>query len=57
MENSNIQPLTLTLESHGKKVSITLPNSDVNIDEMIDVVKGVLIASGWNKDLIDEVIP
>lgn len=56
MENSNIEPLTLTLKSHGREVSITLPNSDVNIDEMIDVVKGVLIAAGWSKDLIDEVI-
>ena len=50
------QPTILSLEAHGKKVTIQAPTSDIHIDEMIDMIKGVLYASGWGKETIDKYI-
>ena len=49
-------PTILSLESHGKKVTIQAPTSDIHIDEMIEMIKGVLYASGWGKETIDKYI-
>lgn len=56
MEAFKQHPLRLTLESHGKKVTIESPSSDISFDEMIEIIKGVLYASGWAKETIDEYI-
>lgn len=49
-------PTILSLEAHGKKVTIKAPTSDIHIDEMIEMIKGVLYASGWGKETIDKYI-
>lgn len=50
------QPTILSLEAHSKKVTIQAPTSDIHIDEMIDMIKCLLYASGWGKELIDKYI-
>lgn len=50
------QPTILSLEAHGKKVTIQSPTSDIHIDEMIDMIKCLLYAGGWGKETIDKYI-
>ena len=56
MEALKQHPIRLTLESHGKKVTIECDSSEIGFDEMIEMIKGVLYASGWGKELIDKYI-
>jgi len=50
------QPLILSLESHGKKVTIQSQTSDIHIEEMIDMIKCLLYAGGWGKETVDKYI-
>ena len=56
MEALKQHPIRLTLESHGKKVTIECDSSEIGFDEMIEMIKGVLYASGWAKETIDKYI-
>jgi len=56
MEAFKQHPIRLTLESHGKKVTVEEPSSDIGFDEMIEMIKCVLYASGWSKETIDKYI-
>ena len=56
MEALKKHPIRLTLESHGNKVTIERPQSDIDIHEMIEMIKVVLYASGWDKELVDNYI-
>jgi len=44
------KPFRLTLEAHGDKVIVEKPRSDLDVYEMEDVIKYVLLASGWSVD-------
>jgi hypothetical protein len=49
------QPTILTLTQHGKTITISMETSDVDIHDMVDMVKGVLLASGWTEETLKEV--
>ncbi len=49
------KPTILTIESHGKKFSAELP-WDTNIYDLMGAMKGLLVASGWPIELINELI-
>lgn len=48
-------PTILTIETHGKKFSAELP-WDTNIYDLMGAMKGLLVASGWPIELINELI-
>jgi len=44
----------LTYESHGKRVCIEYPHSDLDINEFMEMVRGVAIASGYHPHTVSE---
>ena len=44
----------ITIESYSKETSTTIPNSDVTIDEVVELFEGVLLAHGWHQETIDK---
>jgi hypothetical protein len=49
------KPTILTIESHSKKFSAELP-WDTSIYDLMGAMKGLLVASGWPIELINELI-
>lgn len=45
-------PTILTLEQWGKKYSIQLPNSDLDMQEMHEIWKSVVLAAGFAEKTI-----
>jgi len=50
------QPTKITGEQWGRKVTIELPNSDTDVNELLDIFKGITIGlgyseSGWNSGI------
>ena len=43
----------ITLEAHGDKASIEKPRSDLDVHEMEDAIKYILLASGWSVKTVD----
>ena len=57
MYNSNgPQPTKVTGEQWGRKVSIELPHSDTDLNELIDVFKGIAMGLGYAESSWDECI-
>lgn len=48
------QPTKLSLLNHGITVSVEFETSDVNLTEMFNAFKALLIGATWNADQIDE---
>ena len=44
----------LSYESHGGKVSIERPSSDLVFDEFIEMVRSLALAAGYAPDTINE---
>ena len=44
------KPFKITIEAHGDRASVEKPRSDLDVHEMEDVIKYVLLASGWGVD-------
>ena len=44
------KPFKITIEAHGDRASVEKPRSDLDIHDMEDAVKYVLLASGWSVD-------
>lgn len=44
----------LSYESHGNKVTVERPNSDITFSEFMEMVESVALAAGWSKGTIDE---
>ena len=49
------QPTILTLTQHGRTITISMETSDVDINDMVDMMKGVLLAAGWSEETLKEV--
>lgn len=48
--------MKLELTTYKKKISFETENDDVSIDEYYDAFKGLLVASGWSEQTINEFI-
>jgi hypothetical protein len=48
--------MKLTLESYRKKYSVETEGDDLDINEYIDIMTGLLIQAGFHRDTIKEVI-
>ena len=51
----NIEPMTITITSHGKKVTAELPG-DSDMNEVAKTIKGLLVANDWGIELVNEYI-
>ncbi len=49
------QPTILTLTQYGKTITISMETSDIDIHEMVDMIRGVLLAAGWTEETLNEV--
>ena len=38
------------MSTWGSDVSITLPNSDLDVEEVFNAFKGLFLASGWSEE-------
>ena len=48
--------MKLELTTYGKKISFETEHDDVLIDDYFDAFKGLLVASGWSEQTINEFI-
>jgi len=48
--------MKLTLETYGKKYTIETQHEDVSLEEYFDFFKGILVASSWSEDSVQEYI-
>jgi len=51
----NIEPMTITITSYGKKVTAEIPG-DSDMNEVAKTIKGLLVANDWGIELINEYI-
>jgi hypothetical protein len=49
----NTEPTIVTITSHGRKFTAELP-WDVSMPDLADAIKGLLKASGWPDELVNE---
>ena len=56
MHNNGPQPTKITGEQWGRKVSIELPYSDTDLNELIDVFKGIAMGLGYSETSWNECI-
>jgi hypothetical protein len=47
--------MKITLETHGKKIHVETPGDDVDITEMISILKGLLVQAEFHPYTVDEV--
>ncbi len=52
----NPQPTILSLTQHGKTITISCETSDININDMAEMIENMLYAAGWGKETIESVI-
>jgi hypothetical protein len=52
----NPQPTILSLTQYGKTITISCETSDVNINDMAEMIENMLYAAGWGKETIESVI-
>jgi len=52
----NPQPTILSLTQHGRTITISCETSDVNINDMAEMIEGILLAAGWGKEIIESVL-
>lgn len=50
------QPTKITGEQWGRKVSIELPYSDTDLNELMDIFKGIAMGLGYSETSWDECI-
>ena len=48
--------MKLELTTYGKKISFETEHDDVLIDDYFDAFKGLLVASGWSEQTINDYI-
>jgi hypothetical protein len=51
----NTEPTIVTISSHGIKFTAELPY-DVSMPDLANAIKGLLKASGWPDELVNEYI-
>ena len=51
----NTEPTIVTISSHGRKFTAELP-WDVSMPELADAIKGLVKASGYPDELVNEYI-
>lgn len=51
----NPQPTILSLTQHGKTITISCETSDVNINDMTEMIESMLYAAGWHHDTIKSI--
>lgn len=49
IDNIEPQPTKVTGEQWGRKVSIELPHSDTDINELMDLFKGIAMGLGYDE--------
>ena len=49
-------PTIISISQHGIKYTVELP-WDANVSDVVEAYKGLLLAVGYNSDMIDEYIP
>ena len=48
--------MKLTIETQFETKTIEFKNSDVSLEQLFDAFKGLLVASGWSEQTINEFI-
>ena len=48
--------MKLTIETKFETKTIEFKNSDVSLEQLFDAFKGLLVASGWSEQTINEFI-
>jgi hypothetical protein len=51
----NTEPTIISIVSHGRKFTAELP-WDVSMPELADAIRGLLKASGWSDEVVNEYI-
>lgn len=51
----NTEPTIVTIQSHGRKFTAELP-WDVSMPDLADAIKGLLKASGYTDELVNDYI-
>jgi hypothetical protein len=48
--------MKLTLETYGKKYTIETQHEDLSLEEYFDFFKGLLLASSWMEDSVNDYV-
>lgn len=49
------QPFRITIEHYDMKVSIEKDHSDIDAEELADMLYNVSLAAGWLPEILDEI--
>lgn len=47
----------ISLEVHGKKITIEKDHDDLTIWEMAEIFKSLLLSASWSQELIERILP
>lgn len=47
------QPFRITIEQYNQKVSVEVDHSDVDIEQVVDLLEQVLKGSGWIESQVE----
>lgn len=54
MDRPDIRKTTITVKDGHHEASITLPNSDLTMEQLTDVYKSLSLALGYHPDVVKE---
>lgn len=49
------QPFRITIEHYNQKVSVEVDHSDVNIEQLVDLLEQALMGAGWSEAQVAEI--
>ena len=49
------QPFRITIEQYNQKVSVEVDHSDVNIEQVVDLLEQALMGAGWSESSVKEI--
>jgi len=55
MNNLINKPFRITLEHHDTKVTIEKPYSDIDADQLHEMLRSLCLAAGWSEGTVKEI--
>jgi hypothetical protein len=49
------KPLRITLEQYDHKITIEKNRSDIDLEELADMLEALCLAAGWSQSQVDEI--
>lgn len=49
------QPFRVTIEQYNQKVSVEVDHSDVNLEQVVDLLEQALMGAGWSEAHVAEI--